>query len=649
MTNIKILLIIGLFLAFGVALHAQTESTNTNGYAKWRLGLDAGLNFNMTGLGYQDLEPEGAVYYDEVTNDGIGFGPRVGLFGEYLSGDWWGIILRATYDSRSVVSQDETNEPFSEYDITADYFSIEPMLRIDQPWIPYLNFRVGPTLQFKMNAEYDYKPDKDGETTMTGVEMPLARDITMGATAGLSYDIMLNDPISKHRWFLSPYLDINWLMSQKDLGNKFYENLHDNIDDTWSTVTLSLGVKASVEFVSDRELASFITFNNLVLTLPADGVVRVREVEDFFPLVQHVFFDAGSQEIPERYISLTPQQAQGFDEEMLHDLTERPELANKPKFDKQLYVYHNIQNIFGYRMREESNEDVLLIGSAPKEGDGEVLAQKVKDYLVNNFGIEADRISIRGQEMPRVPSGTASTPQADRPLADIENRRVEFVFSNQDMYKPIQIRMLDEASLENDLIFAINPGVRYDSWNVMMSGEGKSITYGPFYSSVERINPVELVRDLDEGTFTARVVINAQGGSSVEEESKFKLIKEIDKVNLGARYTVLFEYAQTDPITANEALFREYIAPEIKEGYRGIIHGHTDNIGSDQVNRKLSFDRATEAKTVLDDELANLGRTVDIEAFGFGEQKMPSSFPNTLPEGRFYNRNVTIEVIPLID
>ncbi|MGF1922936.1 MAG: OmpA family protein [Bacteroidia bacterium] len=65
------------------------------------------------------------------------------------------------------------------------------------------------------------------------------------------------------------------------------------------------------------------------------------------------------------------------------------------------------------------------------------------------------------------------------------------------------------------------------------------------------------------------------------------------------------------------------------------LAGHTDNTGSDQLNMRLSKDRAESVKAYLVSQGANASR---IEAIGFGEGQ-PISTNNT-PEGRQENRRV---------
>jgi outer membrane protein OmpA-like peptidoglycan-associated protein len=78
-----------------------------------------------------------------------------------------------------------------------------------------------------------------------------------------------------------------------------------------------------------------------------------------------------------------------------------------------------------------------------------------------------------------------------------------------------------------------------------------------------------------------------------------------------------------------------------------MIHGHTDLIGSTSGNKTLSLKRANEVKDIFDDEFKKSSKNIYTEAIGYGEAMTPATFNNDLPEGRFYNRNVIVDVIPL--
>ena len=90
------------------------------------------------------------------------------------------------------------------------------------------------------------------------------------------------------------------------------------------------------------------------------------------------------------------------------------------------------------------------------------------------------------------------------------------------------------------------------------------------------------------------------------------------------------------------------VASSITDGSTVIIHGHTDIIGEEDHNMKLSQQRAAEVQTILERALTASGKThVKFETLGFGEDTSHAPFENELPEERFYNRTVIIDIIPV--
>lgn len=70
------------------------------------------------------------------------------------------------------------------------------------------------------------------------------------------------------------------------------------------------------------------------------------------------------------------------------------------------------------------------------------------------------------------------------------------------------------------------------------------------------------------------------------------------------------------------------------------IAGHTDNVGSDEFNKKLSLNRANAVKTYLGTKGVDATR---ITAEGFGESKPIAS--NDTPDGRAKNRRVEFTIV----
>ena len=73
--------------------------------------------------------------------------------------------------------------------------------------------------------------------------------------------------------------------------------------------------------------------------------------------------------------------------------------------DREMTVYYNILNILGDRMVRFPLTFVRLTGASLQgPEDGKVMAESVKKYLVNVFGIDPSRIKTEGRIEPRIPS-----------------------------------------------------------------------------------------------------------------------------------------------------------------------------------------------------------------------------------------------------
>jgi OOP family OmpA-OmpF porin len=83
-------------------------------------------------------------------------------------------------------------------------------------------------------------------------------------------------------------------------------------------------------------------------------------------------------------------------------------------------------------------------------------------------------------------------------------------------------------------------------------------------------------------------------------------------------------------------------AIKVFPGCKVVVEGHTDSHGSDELNQKLSQERASAVKQYL---LANMDLSPSsIEAIGFGETKPIAS--NETPEGRVKNRRIDLVITP---
>lgn len=611
---------------------------------KYRLGIDLGLNYNFAALGYQTFVPVGTHFHTFTANDGTGLGGYIGLRAEYISTSWWGVGLQLGYDNRGSLVTDESLDNKPEFDIYNSYLNIAPYFKFNELLFKNSSVYVGPVIAMKMAGEYDYDSKIAGTTPLMAVEATELKDLTLGAQVGFNFDIRVA-PVGKSQVFvLSPFVEGSWLVGQK---SPTFDVIQDGFDDTWSTITARIGVTGAIDFIPN--ITSSNTGGQYATLLPPyEGKVIQRVVEESFPLIPYVFFDESKQNIPTRYNLLTQSSASSFDKSDALDLTNNKELNGETATNKKLAVYHNILNIYAQEMKDDSDLSVELIGSAPKGKDGEILANNIRDYLVNIHGIDASRITTKGQDMPRIPSGSSATPVNDRPLADAENRRVEFVFNKPEIYGLLNVKMVDEYPVDNDILVSINPTVKFNSWNINIVDENnKTVTYGPFFNQNERVSPYLLLKGKDEGDYKGFIEIVQMDGTKIKDEAEFSLTKEMDNTKIGERYTILFNYGQSDAIKNAEKDLRTKVAPKVDDEEILIVSGHTDPIGSTEVNANISLKRANEAKDIFVSEFgASSEKVNNIISYGYGESNSASTFDNTLPEGRMYNRNVTIDIIP---
>ncbi|MFA6570580.1 MAG: OmpA family protein [Bacteroidota bacterium] len=630
----------------------------------WRFGINAGVQFNSLSLGYQNLHTP----YPNFTSangpkdnsDGKGLGLYGGLFGEYLSDSWWGIQLRASYDVRDGLIKDTTTGPPSgrlkgvAFDAKMNYLSWELLLRVDQNLIPNLSIVFGPILAINIHGTYDYKPDVNSEAVSeTNVKIANRNDVPYGITGGLAYDIELSRS-QKTSMYLSPFVDASWIVNQKKTD---YPE-QNSVTDVWSTLSLRLGARLSWEFrnpveekvtrveyiqPAPQKVVEAYTGKKVSVIMPTDNTILTKNVKGYYPILPYVFFDKDSKEIPSRYIMLSRADAQNFNETDLGNFSKGEMTVKETNVNELMVTYYNVMNIYGDRMRKNPDEKLVLVGCDPEEKDGEVCANKVKNYLVNNYGIDADRISIK-VEAPRKPSGSALTDPAFSGLINDENRRVGFVFTNENMYKPIPYTIRDESSIDNDMVFAISDNVPYKSWNITITGENQTMNFGPFTTNRERVNPAPLMRGLDNGRYNAKVVVTTKDGKEYTEDVDFKLTKSKEIKN-ASRYLMIFDYNKSDPVLTYETKIRKEITPGMNEGNTVIIHGHTDIIGNEAGNQKLSQERSDQAKRIVDDQLGKENKKIAVQSIGTGQTKMQYTFENRYPEGRMYNRNVFVEVI----
>lgn len=623
----------------------------------WWFGLSGAANFNTFRGTTQVLNNNLTV--PTAFHKGSGIKPYASILAEYRPGKVVGAMLNVAYDNRGGKFDEVTAPCNCPANLTTNlgYVVVEPSLRI-APFASAFYIFAGPTVAFNVAKTFEYTQFKQPDTKADWSEL---RSPVVAAQAGLGIDIPMSKKNAETQMTLSPFASF-----QTDLLNSPRKI------ESWSIYTVRAGI--ALKFGTGRKAVSTVaapppTIITNTITTPAVGDVQFsvrapkvvpvsRQVKETFPLRKSVFFDMGSTEIPSRYVMLSQPQAAAFKEDQLQE--DQPNNVSNGRSARQLAVYHNIINIMGDRLRSNPQSRITLTGASDKDpAQGKVMADKVKQYIVTNFGIDPSRITTDGRDKPLIPS---EQPGATRELAmlregdrrvDISSNSSEMMMqvggANSDFLRPVQITSYQADPLDSHVIFT-NAGASQllNSWNVDITDEqGNMQHYGPYTQDQASVAGKTILGTNSQGNY--KIVMNGQAkdGRTITKQSSVSLRKSDDMKQAGLRYSILFDFDQSKTKDVYEKFLTDVVAPLIDDNATVIIHGHTDNIGEEPYNLNLSNERAREAQTILSRALINSGkRGVKFESYGFGEDRNMAPFENNLPEEHFYNRTVIIDIIP---
>jgi outer membrane protein OmpA-like peptidoglycan-associated protein len=597
---------------------------------KWWFGGTLGLNLNSYTADIRQMNS--SVSTPVPFTDGSGTGIFLGPMVEYRHDAVWGAMVALGFDGRGGSFDDVSDAATGTGSLSTsmNYISLEPSVRV-APFPSDVFLFAGPRLAFNVAKSFEYS--LAGGAPVTG-DFSGTRGAVISGQIGVGYDFIVSGQGASTTVLASPFFAVHFGQGPRS-------------EETWGLTTFRAGV--SVKFAGTGGSSSEgAGSGESSFTVRAPRVIPAeRRVQETFPTRNFVFFDPGSTAIPARYVTLSPSEAASFKED--HLLEAQPkDLTGRSR--RQMTVYHNVLNVVGDRMRRSKDATLDLAGSSESgAAEGRQMAESVKKYLVDAFGVEAGRIRTTGSEKPPIPSvQRGATRELD--LVRPEDRRVEISSTASELLDPVQIISLQEDPLDSDVLLTVaDAGETFASWSIEATGDdGKTQRFGPFTRDQERIPGRTILGDRLQGQFTLAMVGETKGGQTVRREEKVRLARsdEADE-NTGWRFSILFEFDQSKTVSTYSRFLTNEVAPLIPAGGSVIIHGHSDIVGEESYNLKLSRERATETMEVLQAALAKAGKkNVRFDTYGFGEDARRAPFENALPEERFYNRTVIIDIVP---
>jgi len=611
----------------------------------WWYGASGAANFNFYTGTTQQLN--NSLIVPTAFHKANGVEPYGSLLIEYRPNRIFGLMLNVGYDGIGA-KYDNVVAPCdcpATLKTDLNYISVEPSLRLGFN-STYLYFFAGPSFAFNINRDFAYT--QVGQQN-TNADLSSVYKSMVSGQVGVGYDIMLSPATSVTKVSLSPFVSYHPYFGQDP------RSIESISITTWRAgiaLKFGKGHKAPVVIapIIIPPAPADVTFTVVV---PATVPLK-RQVSETFPLLNAVFFDEGSTDIPARYVMLTNDQASGF---KISQLQDRASESMPGRSAGQLNVYHNVLNIIGDRMRSNPGAVISLEGSSAKgPDDAKALAGSVKLYLVNVFGIDASRIAVEGGYKAH-PSSEHPGGTKDLGLLQAENRRVDIETTSPEllvevgggMMKPVQINSTQVDPLDSHVVFNIDSAQQLvKSWSVDVTDQNGVVQhFGPYTSGPQSVPGATILGTNAAGDYKITMIAEMNNGSTVKKENSVHLVRQDETIEKGYRYSIIFDFDKAKSIAEYHKFLTDIVAPLIVDGTTVIIHGHTDIIGTEEHNQKLSENRAQETQKILEGALAQSGRSnVKFETFGFGADVNHLQFDNNFPEERFYNRSVIIDIVP---
>ena len=387
----------------------------------------------------------------------------------------------------------------------------------------------------------------------------------------------------------------------------------------------------------------FKTTGSLAVDQASLNIEEIRTI-DSSPMLGHVYFLKGASDLYAQYIRLAgPEQTTAFDEQRFRDTLEK---------------YYQVLNIIGKRLTDHPSATITLTGCNDNIGSerrniklSTARAESVRDYLQTVWNISPDRIKTDARNLPEIPS----TSRIEEGRA--ENRRVEIRSDDLSILAPIRSTYLSVRIDDESLTLrpAVNAAHGVAHWTVRATNNNGNL--GEL--SGDGTPPAEIKiplkdKNLNEmaigGDITCTMVVEDRKGQKLELAAgpvKVNFIQTSQRMankqefKVQERYALILFGFDSDAISArNQEIVNTIIARirELSQAQAEII-GHSDNIGKEKYNIKLSQRRALAVYKLMSSAYGE-GFSDHIRYSGVGPKE--PLFDNMTPEARAFNRTVII-------
>ncbi|MBM2816359.1 MAG: OmpA/MotB domain protein [Ignavibacteria bacterium] len=487
---------------------------------------------------------------------------------------------------------------------------------------------------------------------------PLNGDSTLMLNPGLSYSIGLTDYVKTVSWKISSVtasIGISWLFKPKtelpnEIENEKKEpqvqqeiiSLKNNKSDGNITQKTKGNEKNDTTTSGEKIIIKAGIKSVGVIDGEEQPFSRIR-IEEFLsknikPLLNYIFFDNNSAEIPGRYKQIIKGDTANFSLKKMHNL---------PTLD----CYYEMLNIVGMRLKATPEAKLKITGCNSDENTEKnnialslARANAVADYFIKTWNVKTEQIIIESRNLPAKPSNTSEQDGEE------ENRRVEL---DCDVYKILEPLTTTDTLREITppiirFYSEIQPKIPLRTWKITILHLGRFLKIFEGKDSLpDRVEwnlngeNIPIVLGLDSIAYNLEIT-DTLGNTyqtlpktlPIQQQTLIRKIEEhLSDKKINRFSLILFDFDEYR-LNPQHSPIIDLVRENIQANSKVKILGYTDRMGEALYNLLLSDKRAKETATAL--------QFKSIKTKAIGESLL--LYDNILPEARFYCRTVEIIV-----
>lgn len=597
--------------------------------SSWWFGVAGGVNYNLYHGSVQELNSDYniPVSLDNTEGKGLFAFP---IMEYHRPGAKLGFMLFTGYESRRGIFNQELSAKIA-------YITVEPSIRLNLFNSPFY-FYTGPRLGFNVDKRLLI-----GQGVYVFDHMKQA---VISMQIGAGYDFSLTSEKKRNQAIISPFIAFHPYFGQNPRSVE-----------SWNITTLRAGI--AFKFARGQKVYSHESESIPVVialtpesSLPNDStlnnVIQETTIKKL-PLQDYVYFD------------LRPAKTVGQTKIGKNDEVELSVPENPMGSPQQTVAYQNILSVLGDLMIKDPTTSITLVESSSQlPAEVPQMAESIKAYLVGVFGIDALRIGTRNLKKSELHKAQIANKaqialllEGDRQVS-IQSKSsgllMKFMNETRETFKSAKIFAVQEAPADSYVTFNTKGEEEpFAFWSMEVKDPyGKMQNFGPFNKELVSLPEKSLIGTGPEGNYDITMIGQTKDGRTVRRDTtallKLWTPPTIEKIR---RFSIIYEFSNKKAISLYKQYLDDVVVPKIPNNGTVIIHGHTDMVGGDDYDLKMYLTSANDAKKIIEEALANAGRTdVRFEVHGFGEDQVVSFYESENPGQQHYNRTVIIDIVP---